>query len=235
MGDNVGYVVAVSGFTAVVGVPKDDVGTGVQLIDQGSAYVFVLDGLAPTTTATVAPAANAAGWNHTPVTVTLSAGDAGSGVDKTYDRLGDSGLFARYSDTAKPVVSANGVSGFKYFSTDLAGNAETPARLTLRIDTVRPTGIASRNVTATSGRMATLPFRIRDPIPSCGQAKVKLTIKPSGVVVQTVRFAHVPTNTARSYSFRVTLKKGTYTWRVTAPDIARHIGGVSVSKQRTVK
>jgi len=68
--------------------------------------VFVLDGVAPTTSAALAPAANAAGWHNGPVTVTLSATDDLSGVNKTYYRLGDSGAYTQYDAAAKPVVSA---------------------------------------------------------------------------------------------------------------------------------
>ena len=45
----------------------------------------------------------------------------------------------------------------------------------------------------------------------------------------------MPTNKARSYSFKVTLKKGSYTWTVKATDIAGNVGKASAAKTLTVR
>jgi len=45
----------------------------------------------------------------------------------------------------------------------------------------------------------------------------------------------VPTNATRSYSFRVTLKKGSYTWTVKATDAAGNAGTASAAKKLVVK
>jgi len=89
--DRFGHSVALSGDTALVGAPYDDVGANT---DQGSAYIVDLDLTAPATTVGLSPPADAAGWNTSPVTVTLSATDGVSGVSGTFYRLGLSGPFS---------------------------------------------------------------------------------------------------------------------------------------------
>jgi hypothetical protein len=132
--DYLGTSVALSGGTALVGAPYDDVGAAA---NQGSAYAFTLDLPSPSTTVTLTPAANAAGWNRAAVTLGLSA-TAAAVVDKTYYRLGSSGSFSLYSDAAKPVVTAEGTTVVEYYSTDLAGNAESVKSVTVKIDTTAP-------------------------------------------------------------------------------------------------
>ena len=207
-----GQSVAFSGDTVLVGAPLDG-GTEV-----GSSYVFDLGTVAPpgtdqtppVTTSALAPAANAAGWNKTAVTLTLAAADnaGGSGVDKTYYRFGTSGDFTVYSADAKPKVSAEGSTKVEYYSTDLAGNAEMAKSVTVKIDTNKPTATALRSVSVVKGRTAALPYQVGDSLPGCGKAKVTIAIKRGTKTVTTMRLANVPTNKARSYSFRVHASQG---------------------------
>jgi len=157
-GDAFGWSVALSGETALVGAPYYVV-DGKN--DQGSASVFAPDETAPQTAAMLDPAANAAGWNTTPVTVSLTATDPspGSGVDKTYYRLDHDDPFSVYSAAAKPTVSAEGTTLVEFYSTDLAGNSEFAETKSapVRIDKTAPTttaggipaGWSKANVTVT--------------------------------------------------------------------------------------
>jgi FG-GAP repeat/Bacterial Ig-like domain len=228
-----GYSVALSGDTALVGAYTDTVG-GNPL--QGSAYVFSpgsVDTTAPTTTASGVPA----GWSTVPVSLTFSATDnpGGSGMTgglaKTEYQL-DSSAWTRGTSCT---VSGDGVHTVSYRSTDAAGNVETAKSATLKIDTGKPTSTATKNVTAKKGKKAKLSFKVSDPAPSCGTASVTVTIKLKKKTVKTIKIANVTANKARSYTFKVTLKKGGYTWTVRATDAAGNVGKVSKAKKLIVK
>jgi hypothetical protein len=88
----------------------------------------------PTTAASLAPAA-VNGWYRNP-TVTLTASDAGSGVDRSDYRL-DGGAWTTYA--APFPVTGDGEHTLDYRSTDVAGNAETAQSLTFAVDATAPT------------------------------------------------------------------------------------------------
>ena len=101
-----------------------------------ASSTFTLDKTAPATVATGAPPANVAGWNSGPVTVTLTATDATSGVAATYFML-DGGAQQTYDPAARPVLSADGDT-LTYWSVDKAGNAGATGTYTVRIDSTPP-------------------------------------------------------------------------------------------------
>jgi hypothetical protein len=106
-----------------------------------------LDMIAPTTSASVAPAANAAGWNNSAVTVTLSATDnaGGSGVQSiTYDTGG--AAVTVQGATASFTVSAEGTTTITYRAKDNAGNVEAAKTRVVKIDMTAPSTAATRSV-----------------------------------------------------------------------------------------
>jgi hypothetical protein len=112
--------------------------TGLNAPHGGSSGVFG-DATAPTTTDDV-PAA----FQSTPVAVTLAASDAdGSGVDDTYYEIGETPAepttaSALYDAADKPTLDDG--QRIRYFSVDVAGNAETPhSSAVARVDTQSPT------------------------------------------------------------------------------------------------
>jgi hypothetical protein len=120
---------------------------------QASAGI-VIDTTAPTATATLSPAANAAGWNNTtPIGVTLSANDgSGSGVNQIkYTTDGSdptsSGTAQVYSSAFS--ISAQGTTSVKYYASDIAGNASAVQTKLVKIDTAAPTNSVS--LTTVSG------------------------------------------------------------------------------------
>src|SRR5262249_53553060 len=150
------HILASAGFTSQPFV-YDVVHVNAEFWDQISDHDpqvarFTVDTTAPTTTASASPAANAAGWNRSPVTVGLSAQDdpiGGGGQGGTYALAGaQSGGAAVPGATATAVVSAEGTTTVTYFATDKAGNAEAPKSLTLRIDATAPTVTYSGNAGA---------------------------------------------------------------------------------------
>ncbi|HYH59413.1 MAG TPA: hypothetical protein VD790_09370 [Thermoleophilaceae bacterium] len=98
-----------------------------------------VDSTAPSTTDDVP-----AGWGQEPVEVTLTATDelGGSGVDKTYYTTGTSPAdpttsSEEYDPAAKPTLGNGEV--IRYFSTDLAGNAEAvKTSAAAKVDNVAP-------------------------------------------------------------------------------------------------
>ena len=125
----------------------------------------VYDVIAPTTTAAQSPAATAAGWNSSAVTVRLAAVDdpGGSGIAKTSYTV-DGGATQTYASTTPPIVSGAGTHTVSCWSTDKAGNVEASKSLTIRIETTAPTGSVAINSGAawTNALAATLTLSASD-------------------------------------------------------------------------
>ena len=97
------------------------------------------DETAATTTASVSPAAGAAGWLRERPTVTLTADDGdGAGVKElTYATSGAAVTVA--GDSASVPIGADGVTTVRFSSTDRAGNHEAEQSVAVRVDTTAPT------------------------------------------------------------------------------------------------
>jgi hypothetical protein len=101
------------------------------------------DTVSPTTTASVSPAANDAGWNRADVTVTLSAVDnpGGSGVREIVFAATGAQQIAETTVAGPSVtvtVASEGTTTLTYHAVDNAGNAEASSTLTVRIDKTDP-------------------------------------------------------------------------------------------------
>jgi len=227
--DEFGSSVALSGDTALVGALHDDVGANT---DQGSAYVFLLDGVAPVTTASFAPPANAAGWRKNWVTVTLGATDDLTGVASSAYRSQGAATWTPYTEPFQ--VKTQGASTWKYRSSDLAGNVETAKSFTVRIDTRKPTTKAYA-AAVKKGKTVKLAYKVLDAKPGCGQAAVTLTIYKGKKLKKTLKAGSHASNVKRSYSWLCTLAKGKYTLRVYATDIAGNVQSTVGSARLTVK
>jgi hypothetical protein len=108
------------------------------------AHFKLSDAIAPTTTASASPAANAAGWNKTNVTVGLSATDnaGGSGVKEiTYSASGAQTIASTTvggSSASGISITAEGETTLSFFAKDNAGNTEATKTLVLKIDKTAP-------------------------------------------------------------------------------------------------
>jgi hypothetical protein len=100
-----------------------------------------LDSVAPTTSASVAPASPdlANGWYGSSPSVTLSASDATSGLASTRYSI-DGGASQAYTG---PFATAEGSHTVSYWSTDNAGNQETAHTLTVKVDLNAPVTTAT--------------------------------------------------------------------------------------------
>jgi hypothetical protein len=218
-----GSALDVAGDAAIVGAPAT------RSLVAGAAHIYArshgvwtreaslgLDYDPPSTLAAQLPVAGRAGWNNSAVTITLTA-SAASGIDFTeYRELGAQG-WTKYEGPLK--VRAQGVSTYEYRSRDLAGNVEAAKRVTVSIDGRKPRIRAYRSVVRRGARAA-LAFRITDPLPTCGQASVKVTIASGGRVVKTIRARRLTCNARTTLHWRCRLPAGTYQISVGATDIA---------------
>ena len=136
-------VIDTAGNSVVASIPVGLVPHGVAFANQAPP-----DTVAPATSASAAPAANAAGWINSPASVTLSSADNenGSGVASISYTVANGGASAGSttpSASASFVVSGEGVSTVTYHATDKAGNVEAAKTLTVRIDRIAPASNAT--------------------------------------------------------------------------------------------
>ncbi|HEX6623132.1 MAG TPA: hypothetical protein VF064_05430 [Pyrinomonadaceae bacterium] len=99
------------------------------------------DGGSPVTTATLSHPANAAGWHNSNVTVSLSASDAGSGVEEIiYTSTGAQAIVGETvaGASASIPVTAEGVTEITFFAKDNVGNTESAQTIVVRLDKTAP-------------------------------------------------------------------------------------------------
>lgn len=104
---------------------------------------------APTTTASLSPQPNGAGWNNTDVVVTLTATPTGGGpavIGITYSATGAQVIPSTDApgNQTTVTITAEGATTLSYFAHDAAGNSETPKQLTIKIDKTKPVITGSR-------------------------------------------------------------------------------------------
>jgi hypothetical protein len=172
---------------------------------------FGFDSVAPTTTASTTPTANAAGWNNGPVTVNLAATDDpnGAGVQSvSYALAGaQSGGATVAGARASVVVSAEGTTAVSYNARDKAGNDEASKTLTVRIDATAPVVTYSGNAgTYTVDQQINITCTAADAL--------------SGIASTTCADAVGP-----AYAFPL----GTNTLSATATDVAGNQGGATTT------
>jgi hypothetical protein len=188
-------------------------------------------------------------WTNMPVALvfTPTPGD-GAPIARTEYSLNGGATWVPMAPTTRGAlaltIATPGVTTVLYRSVNAAGTTEDPARTaTVSIDTGKPACFALKNVTVKAKRLAKLTFRIKDPAPSCGAAKVTITIyrsKKAGKktvlkVAKRITVNGAVANKNLVCKYKVRLKKGSYTWRVTATDAAGNVGAASKLKKLTVK
>jgi len=183
-----------------------------------TVYNFDGDNVAPTTTATISPAANDDDWNRYPVNVGRNATDDRSGVASISRSLSDG------TTTYGPLVSANdstnvriedeGIWTVSFAATDEAGNTEVPKEVVVKLDRTKPTTTAPVASFGTSGitfdgySYVTLDWTGTDNLSGVSEFTLQrringrkfLTIAtlPSTTTTQTMLLPH-----GKSFAFRV--------------------------------
>jgi hypothetical protein len=163
-----------------------------------------------------------AAWVNHPVSLTFTA-TAGTGapIVRTEYSLDGGTTWTPIATGTSLVVSTAGQTSLLYRSVNAAGTVETPAQSAIvRIDLGKPSAKALKNVTIKRNKVGKLPYRVSDPSPSCGYAKVTITIYLKKKVVKRIVISKAATNRNLVYKYKAKLKPGTYTWKVSAVDIA---------------
>jgi len=163
------------------------------------------------------------GWFRAPVTATLQAGDAGSGVAVTYARVrprtGPRRDFGPYS--APLWLGSQGGWVLEYLSVDVAGNQEAARRRTLWLDWTPPSVGTLPSLHAQSGSPVTLRCTIGDSLsPSC---RVAVRVLRDGALLRVVRFDPRPVSAAgreQVLRFGSWLGRGVYRVELAAWDLA---------------
>ncbi len=210
-------VLALGSDTALVGYPSlydqssgvDGVATFLQRSDGEWAVVSQVsaDAAPPTTSITLSPAANDAGWNRNRVKVTLDATDGRSAIARMEWRAEGSAKWIKYSSPFP--VSTNGITKWEYRSRDQAGNIESAKTLRLKIDSKKPT-VRMYPASVRRGRKVALKFKVNDPLPSCRRATVALQVFKGRVPMALVKAGTRPCNTVQKRVWRCTLPRGAY-------------------------
>ncbi|HSL96518.1 MAG TPA: lectin like domain-containing protein [Thermoleophilia bacterium] len=161
-------------------------------------------------------------WFNVPVPIGLTASDA-SGVERTEYRL-DGG---DWQDGAEAVVEApldatnDGYHWVDYRSVDTLGNVESFHTAEARIDTQRPVTAAPYKATVKRYDYVTLKYKVKDPLPNAGTAKVTIKVKKlDGSVVKKFLLGSKKVNVLLGYRWKCGLAKGTYRFYVYATDPA---------------
>ena len=191
-----------------------------------AGYVNI-DTTSPSTTAS---GATPSGWSRTPVTVSFSGSDALSGWAKTeYSLAGGPwyvGSSCIVSDKGRRLqLSFHRCSRQRRARHDPRGAHRRPGA-DLAGDEERDRGQGQEGDAALQGQRSCARLWRRhgdDHHQAQGQDR------------QDDQDHRTPTNKARSYSFKVTLKKGGYTWTVKAIDIAGNVGKASAAKRLIVR
>jgi hypothetical protein len=199
-----------------------------------------------TTTSPAAPGAPAltlsglstgGGWSRTPVTLTCSAIlDPQCSLAALQYRL-DTAAWQELpgSGLSRPLtISAEGQTVVEVRVSDSAGGSAT-ASATVRIDGRKPTTKAFK-ASVKKGRKVKLAYQVSDPVPGSGRATVTLKIFKGAKLKKTIKVkGAVACNARRTYNWKCTLAKGSYTFKVYATDLAGNAQSKVGSARLTVK
>lgn len=128
----------------------------------------------PTTAVHSYPASNSAGWNSTPVSVTLEATDGPDGSGVTDTRYALDGIAHSYTTTV--TVSSEGTSVLDFASEDASGNVEATKSATFQIDRTLPE--LSLDATASYASSATVSAVASDTLSGVERVELRLDSGP---------------------------------------------------------
>ncbi len=175
-----------------------------------------------------------AGWSATPVTLTFTATDTGSGVDfiEAGVDVDSADLESLGGSPATLEVGGQGVHLVSYRATDKNGNEETTRTCTVRVDAEGPVTTA-RAASVRRGARVTLRYRVDDLTP---RASVRLVVRTlSGRLRATLHPGWRATGRTLGATWRATIPRGTYRVWVYATDQAGNGQAVTGRARLTVR
>ncbi len=196
--------------------------TASDAIGNATAIATFTVNIDPTMPNTIIHGLPTAAWVNHPVSLTFTATPgSGAPIDHTeYSRDGGGTWTPIAAGTPLPISTA-GQTTILYRSVNTAGTIENPARsATVRIDLGKPSGKGLKNVTIKHNKVGKLSYRVTDASPSCGYARVTITIYLKKKVVKRIVIKQAATNRNLVYKYKAKLKPGSYTWKVSAVDLA---------------
>jgi len=161
------------------------------------------------------------GWHSTGTTVTFSAFDPDSAVDRTEYRLDGSPWATGVSIRVDGPLdhSHDGLRLLEFRSYDVNGPVETIKSVNVGIDTMGPDARAPRPAAARRGARVTLRYRANDA--TSPQTTITIRIRTlGGRLSKTVNLGRRASNMTQNVSFRCRLRRGTYRFFITATDLA---------------
>jgi hypothetical protein len=115
-------------------------------------FPAVVDTTSPAAASSVSPAPNADGWNNsTPVTVSLSGSDGGSGVKELRYWVNDGAVTVVAGPSAAVTISGEGVFTVNVRAVDNAGNISALESRVVKIDVTQPALACPAATTASAG------------------------------------------------------------------------------------
>jgi len=118
----------------------------------------------PTSEGVAAPS----GWTNAPVTVSLSAADTASGLQRIRYRVGASGEELTYTGPFE--VTSEGITEVMFYSVDNVGNAEAPRTVSTYIDLTPPAG--TLELAGGQSLVATDTFSLASDVPDAVDMRV---------------------------------------------------------------
>ncbi len=187
-----------------------------QILEGYDAWLGTDESVAPVTSLVGLPAS---GWSRLPLTLTLTASDADSGVEVTRYRLdGGSWMEGTSIDVPAPSTHASdGLHTIDYRSADHRGNWEQSRTSEVQIDTLGPTTSALGGVSVRKGARESFRYKVSDRSPS---ATLAIAIYRGAKPVKTLRLGAKATGRALTHRWRCTLARGRHTWKFQATDKA---------------
>jgi hypothetical protein len=200
------------------------------ILSKGAAYksrTVMLDVTAPTVK--VAGADDA--WHNSPVTLNFSATDVGSGVDHIEWSIDGT----NWTIGNSAVISKNGVVTVSYRAVDKVGLVSATQTVTVKVSTTPPVVTGGGNVSVQMNHKAMFTFTVAANTPTC-VVRIQITSKANGHVFMNKNFSNVPTGSAQTRGFKITVPAGKYNIRIGATDqahqvqVPRAVGTLTVTK-----